>query len=86
LRYDPLPMGISVEFKEGDLLAAKSAGWHAWSRSNVPGKSGPRVRSKEEVLIGFVPPRFLDFVRFERRSTLEGWSSSRRLEYALAQR
>ena len=72
-RYNPLPMGISVEFKEVELLAARSKGWHTWTRGKA---------ARPEVLIAFVPEMLLEFVAFERAAAQTGQSSARRLALA----
>lgn len=71
LRYDPLPMGISIEFKEADLQVAVGEGWHVWERENRPGRrrGSERVGEGLETLIGFTPDRLLDYVGFERRAS-----------------
>lgn len=69
--YDPLPMGISVEFKEESVQAAQRSGWEVWERVNVPGsrRRKPRARDGIETLVAFRPERLLDYVRLERRAT-----------------
>lgn len=69
--YDPLPMGISVEFKQATVDAASRSGWEVWERENHPGRRRDARRSPEglETLVAFRPERFLDYVRFERRAT-----------------
>lgn len=71
LRYDPLPMGISIEFKEADVKKAQRAGWHVWERENVAGRRRETSRAPQgiETLIAFKPERLLDYVRFEREAT-----------------
>lgn len=68
LAYDPLPLGISIEFKDADIREATARGWHVWERDNVSGvrRSSPRSALGVETVIGFAPDRFLDYVRFER--------------------
>lgn len=74
LLYDPLPMGISVEFKDADVEATVAAGWHAWERVNRPGnrRGEARSESRVETLIGFTPDRLLDYARLEREATTLG--------------
>lgn len=71
LLYNPLPMGISVEFKEGNVRDALSRGWTVWERETKPGRRRGRARSPQgiETLVAFRPERFLDYVRFERYAT-----------------
>jgi hypothetical protein len=71
--YDPLPMGISVEFKDADLEAIQRSTWHVWERDNVSGMRRPRrSASGLETLIGFTPERLLDYARFEHQAALLG--------------
>lgn len=69
--YDPLPMGISVEFKEDHIDAALDDSWFAWERDARPGtrRETPRASDGLETLVAFTPDRFLDYVRFEREAT-----------------
>lgn len=71
LLYDPLPMGISVEFKQDDVHRAVETGWHVWERENRPGRKRSAARSREglETLVAFTPDRLLDYAAFERRAT-----------------
>ncbi len=71
LLYSPLPMGISVEFKEANVRDALAHGWTVWERETRPGRRRGRARSEQgiETLIAFRPERFLDYVRFERYAT-----------------
>lgn len=68
LLYDPLPMGISIEFKDADVKATTRRGWHAWERINRRGsrRSSPRAEDGMETVIGFTPENFARYVRFER--------------------
>jgi hypothetical protein len=70
-RYDPLPMGISIEFKQADLDQAIASGWHVWERENRPGRRRgvERVREGLETLVAFRPERLLAYVGFERNAT-----------------
>ncbi|MGH9025336.1 MAG: hypothetical protein ACRDWD_04365, partial [Acidimicrobiia bacterium] len=45
LSYDPLPMGISIEFKDADVEEARSSQWHVWERINRPGLRRAKARS-----------------------------------------
>lgn len=71
LRYDPLPMGISIEFKQADLDTALRRGWHVWERENRAGRRRGITRVGEglETVIAFVPERLLSYVGFERRAS-----------------
>jgi hypothetical protein len=86
LLYDPLPMGISVEFKDADVAAVHERGWHAWQRENRGGSRRPDRRSLYgmETVVGLRPERLLDYARFERQATALGLDSSLRLRGALA--
>lgn len=84
--YDPLPMGISVEFKNEQVAAARRAGWHAWERENRPGKRRGRSRALEglETLVAFTPERLLDYARLEREASGLGLDPPLRLRAAQA--
>jgi hypothetical protein len=71
LRYDPLPMGISIEFKDADVAEAQRSGWQVWERVNRPGRRRDVARAPEglETLIAFRPERLLDYIGFERRAS-----------------
>ena len=71
LRYDPLPMGISIEFKQADLDQARRSGWHVWERENRPGRRRGESRVGEglETLLVFTPERLLAYAGFERRAS-----------------
>lgn len=68
--YDPLPMGISVELKVGQLDAARESGWHVMTRTNVPGSRRTERRAEEgdETIVLFRPERLLDYARLDRRA------------------
>lgn len=69
--YDPLPMGISVEFKDRHVEAALDDTWTVWERDARPGVRRLVARASDglETLVAFTPDRFLDYVRFEREAT-----------------
>jgi hypothetical protein len=70
LLYNPLPMGISIEFKNAEVEVLRNTGWHSWERGNVSGvRRTPRSRSGIETLTGFIPERLIDYARFEREAT-----------------
>jgi len=85
LVYDPLPIGISVFFKDTDIAATKRVGWHVWERDNVSGvrRPTPRTALGVETLVGFRPKRLLDYVRFERDAQSLGLDSPLRYRAAL---
>lgn len=68
LIYTPLPIGISVFFKDAEIDAARRSGWHVWERDNISGvrRASPRTELGVETLVAFAPDRLLDYVRFER--------------------
>ncbi len=68
LIYTPLPIGISVFFKDAEINAAKQSGWHVWERDNISGarRASPRTELGVETLLAFSPGRLLDYIRFER--------------------
>jgi hypothetical protein len=70
-RYDPLPMGISIEFKDADLIQTAAEGWHVWERENRPGvlRGVARVGEGLETIVGFTPDRLLAYIGFERRAS-----------------
>jgi hypothetical protein len=61
LLYDPLPMGISVEFKDHEVRAAQASGWHVFERDNIAGRrrSVPRAPQGLETIVAFRPERLL---------------------------
>jgi hypothetical protein len=69
LRYDPLPMGISVELKDEQVAAVKQDGWSVWERKKHKGRVR-ELRAPEglETVIGFGPERLIDYVRLERQA------------------
>ncbi|MBW3557903.1 MAG: hypothetical protein KY454_13300 [Actinobacteria bacterium] len=70
LRYDPLPMGISIEFRQSHVEEALRTGWYVWERET---RAGRRRKSRTvaglETLIAFSPERLLAYVGFERRAS-----------------
>lgn len=85
LRYDPLPMGISIEFKDEHVDAARSNGWHVWERENRPGTvRDARTPEGLETLVAFAPERLLDYVRLERQATALGLDPPLRYRAAMA--
>jgi hypothetical protein len=74
LLYSPLPMGISVEFKEADVRAAKRQGWRVWERETRSGRRRGKARSLlgTETVVAFRPERLLHYAGFERYATSLG--------------
>jgi hypothetical protein len=82
--YDPLPMGISVEFKNAEVNEARASGWHVFERDNIAGRRrSPRAPRALETIVIFRPERLLDYVRFEREATDLGLDPA--LRYAAAE-
>lgn len=70
LRYDPLPMGISIEFRQSHVDEALRTGWHVWERETRAGRRREsRTPTGLETLIAFSPERLLAYVGFERRAS-----------------
>jgi hypothetical protein len=84
LTYDPLPLGISIEFKQDDVDRVQQAGWHVWERPNFAGRRRGVARAVEqlETIVGFTPSRLLDYARLERQATALGLDPP--LRYAAA--
>jgi hypothetical protein len=70
LRYDPLPIGISVFWKDSDAETAQRTGWHVWERDNLSGvrRPSPRTDLGVETLVAFAPERLFDFIALEREA------------------
>lgn len=70
VRYDPLPMGISVEFKQSHVDETDRSGWHVWERTTRGGtRRSSRTTEGLETVIAFKPERLLSYVAFERRAS-----------------
>jgi hypothetical protein len=82
--YDPLPMGISIEFKDADVDATRTSGWHVWERVNRAGTRRARARTTEglETVLAFTPEKLLDYVRFEREASALGLDPPLRFQLA----
>jgi hypothetical protein len=87
LIYTPLPIGISVFFKDAEIDEAKRTGWHVWERDNISGarRSSPRTELGVETLMAFSPDRLLDYVRFERTAQALGLEPPLRFRAAVDQ-
>lgn len=68
--YDPLPMGISFEYKQEFVEEALKSGWYVYERENVPGarREEPRSRTGLETVVIFRPDKILHFIHLERRA------------------
>jgi len=68
LVYDPLPIGISIEWKQAHVDKALRTGWHVWERDNISGnrRTTPRTSLGVETLVAFKPERLGDYIRLER--------------------
>lgn len=69
--YDPLPMGISIEFKQSQVDSAQEGhGWEVFERDNITGRRRPDPRASQglETIVLFRPSRLLDYIRLERKA------------------
>ena len=68
--YDPLPLGISIFFKDEDIDEAIDSGWHVWERDNITGaqRKSPRAQLGVETIVAFAPERLFDYLRLERQA------------------
>jgi hypothetical protein len=84
--YDPLPMGISIEFKDDEVKQALRSGWHGWERVNRAGRRRATARSRIglETLIGFRPEQIERYLRLEQEATELGLDPVLRLRAAQA--
>jgi hypothetical protein len=84
--YDPLPMGISIEFKDHEVRETLRTGWHAWERINRAGVRRSKARSQIglETVVGFTPHQIERYLRFEREATSLGLDPVLRLRAAQA--
>jgi hypothetical protein len=68
--YDPLPMGISFEFKDTEVAETRRDGWHVYERVTRQGpRRGPRAAERLETVVIFRPERLLDYARLEREAS-----------------
>ncbi len=82
LMHTPTWFSMSVEFKESDLLRARSEGWHGWERERAPGRRKkkpvlPMESFQTEAVTAFTPDHFADYVEFEHLAS--GLDASERL-------
>lgn len=63
--YDPLPSGISIEFKTEHVEAAVLDSWAVWEREARPGRRRDARHGGFETLVTVRDDRFLDWIRFE---------------------
>jgi hypothetical protein len=84
LAYDPLPVGISVFFKDNDIEEAARSGWHVWERDNVSGVRRPDSRTALgiETIVALSPERLLDYLRFEQSAQSLGLDAPLRFRAA----
>jgi len=71
LVYRDLPMGISVYYRDENVLAAAGDGWAVWEREKRDGARRSTL-TLLETLVGFRAHRLLDYVRFEARASALG--------------
>ena len=66
--HSPTWFPRSVEFRTGDLDAAKAHGWHGWERERSDTR--PKVKPEEslltETVVAFRSDQFLRYIEFER--------------------
>ncbi len=69
--YDPLPMGISFEYKSQQVSSIEKSGWHVWERVNRPGRAREQARAREglETVVGFKPRYLIRYIQFERQAS-----------------
>jgi hypothetical protein len=67
LAYDPLPLGISIFFKNAQIEAANASSWHVWERDNLAGALRGETRTPLglETVVAFNPERIFDYIDFE---------------------
>jgi len=83
--YDPLPLGISVFFKDDEVDQATRSGWHVWERDNISGvrRDAPRAQLGLETILAFAPERLFDYLRLERQAQALGLDPPLRYQAAL---
>jgi hypothetical protein len=67
--HNPTRFSVSVEFKDADLDATATSGWHGWERERSEGRRKevkPKDDLRTEVLLGLTAPNFMRYVMFER--------------------
>ncbi|MBA2361789.1 MAG: hypothetical protein H0V79_12825 [Actinobacteria bacterium] len=71
LLYDPLPMGISIEFKSHHLQSTLQKSWHVWQRPNRAGlvRATARAEAGLETVVAFTAERLIDYIRLEREAS-----------------
>jgi len=82
--YDPLPSGISIEFKLHDLEETAASGWRVWEREARPGRRRDARHEGVETLVAFTEDRCLDWLAFEAEAQALGLDHG--LRYRAAQR
>lgn len=82
--YDPLPMGISIEYKDSFAQAARRDGFSVWERvARIGRRRPPRTAQGIEAVVAFAPERFLDYVSLEREATALGLDTGLRHRLAM---
>ena len=82
--YDPLPIGNSIYFKDAEIDAARSAGWHVWERDTHTSRRRGSTEAGLETVVGFVPSRLFDYVAVERQAQTLGLDQPLRYRVAEA--
>jgi len=70
LLYNPLPLGISIFWKDAEVAAAQASGWHVFERDNLSGarRGDPRAELGLETILMLAPDRLFDLLRLERQA------------------
>lgn len=82
--YDPLPMGISIEYRQAAVDAALAHSWHVWERETRAGTRRAARHDDLETLVAFTPDRLVDYLTFEGEAQSLGLDHA--LRYRAAQR
>lgn len=83
LLYDPLPLGISIFWKDADVARAVT-GWHVFERDNISGvrRTERRAELGLETVIMLAPERLFDLVALEREAQALGLDPALRFRQA----
>lgn len=84
LLYNPLPLGISVFWKDADVVEAQASGWHVTERDNISGARRADLRAALglETIVMLAPERLFDLMRLERRAQALGLDPALRFRTA----
>ena len=83
LLYDPLPLGISIFWKDADVADA-AKGWHVFERDNISGvrRTERRAELGLETIVMLSPERLFDLVKLERQAQALGLDPALRFRRA----